>query len=447
MKIIIAGAGAVGTHLAKLLSREKHDITVIDPDPDRLTPLDNKFDVLTKAVSPISIDGLRSVDVDKTDLFIGVTPEETVNITSCMIASKMGVRKTVARVNHYEYLEKKNQELFNEIGIHSLILPEMIAAQEIASSVGRSWIRQWWEVENSDLIMMGIKVRSNSRILNIPLKDLGGPDSPYHIVAIKRADETIIPHGNDMVLAYDLVFFMTTRKYIPYIREIAGKEDYPDVKNVVIMGGGMTSLFTAKLLPDYMKVKIIEKDEQRCHELFEQLDKSNVMIIHGDGRDLSLLQDENIPQCEAFIALTPNAETNILSCVTAKRMNIRKTVAMLDNMSFVGMAESLDIGTLINKQNIAAGYIYRMMLKADVTNVKNLMVANADVAEFIVPENARITHKPIKDIRNLPSGSTLGGLVRGGQSQLINGNTVIQPGDRVLAFCIDNDLKKLSEFF
>ncbi len=446
MKIVIAGAGAVGTHLAKLLSRERHDITVIDENPDRLTDLANNYDVMTKSISPISIEGLRSIGIEDAGLFIGVTPQESDNMTACLLAHKMGAGKTVARVNTYEYIQKKNQELLHSTGIDSIILPEMIAAQEIAGNVSRSWIRQWWEVENSDLVMMGIKVRNNCRLLNVPLKDLCGPESPYHIVAIKRGDETIIPHGNDIIYAYDLVFFMTTRKYISYIRELTGKEDFPDVKNVAIMGGGITTLFTAQLLPDYMKIKIIERDEQRCRELFEQLDNRKAMIIHGDGRDMALLQDENIPNSEAFIALTGSSEANILSCLAAKRMNIHKTIAMLDNLSFVSMAESLDIGTLINKQNIAASYIYQMMLKADVTNVKSLVVANADVAEFKVKEGTKITHRQIKDLR-LPEGATLGGLVRNGQGLLINGNTQIQAGDRVVTFCIGNDLRNLSSFF
>lgn len=446
MRIVIAGAGAVGTHLAKLFSREHHDITVIDADPAKLAGISDSYDLLTRELSPVSINALRSVGAGDADLFIGVTPDETDNMTACMLASKMGARKTVARVNSAEYAEPKNVELFRSVGIDAVILPEMIAAQEIAGSVSRSWIRQWWEVEKSDLIMMGIKVRNGSHILNIPLKELCGPDAPYLVVAVKRAGETLIPHGNDSIHAYDLVYFMTTRKYIPYIRELVNKEDYPDVKNVTIMGGGMTSLFTTQLLPDYMNVKIIEKNPQRCQELFEQIDDKRVMIINGDGRDMALLHDENVQKSEAFISLTPNSETNILSCLAAKRMQIRKTVAMLDNVSFVGMAESLDIGTLINKQSIAAAYIYQMMLKADVANVKSLMVANADVAEFHVKEGAKITKKKIRDL-SIPEGTNLGGLVRGGQSMLINGNTQIQAGDRVVAFCVGNDLNKLSGLF
>ena len=446
MKIIIAGAGSVGTHLAKLLCREHHDITLLDERADRFEELVNNYDLMGRAVKPTSIEALKSVGAKDADLFIGVTPYETVNLTACMLAKKMGTRKTVARIESYEYITPRNRDFFRTVGVDSLIMPEMIAAREIASSVQRSWIRQWWEVEGSELVLMGIKVRDNAQILNIPLKDLCGPEAPYHIVAIKRADETIIPHGDDELHCYDLVYFMTTRKYIPYIREIAGKNDYPDVRNVIVMGGGETSVYAARLMPDYMRIKIIEQDLDRCHELNRLIDKSNVMVIHGDGRDLSLLMDENISGTEAFIALTGNTEVNILSCLAAKRMHVRKTVAMLGNMNFVNMAESLDIGTLINKQTIAASYIYQMMLKADVTSVKSLVVANADVAEFQVKAGSRITRKPIKDL-HLPKGCTLGGLVRDGEGQLVNGNTQVQEGDHVVAFCLNADLSRLGTFF
>lgn len=446
MKIIIGGAGAVGTHLAKLLSREKHDITILDSKPEKYEYLANNYDLMGRAVSPTSIEGLREAGAASADLVIGVTPDETDNLTCCMLAKKMGAKKTVARVETSEYIKPKNLEFFQEIGVNSLIIPEVIAAQEIASSVQRSWIRQSWEVENGALILMGIKVRENCKILNVQLKDLGIQNVPYHIVAIKRNGETLIPHGNDSLQAFDLAYFMTTKKYIPYIREVVGKENYPDVKNVIIMGGGTTAVYAAKMMPDYMNIKIIEQDYDRCKQLNELLTGNNIMVIHGDGRDVSLLRDENIENTEAFVALTSSTEANILGCLTAKRMNVRKTIAMLSNLNFVDMAESLDLGTLINKQSIAASYIYQMMLKADVTNVKSLMVANADVAEFNVTANSKITKKLVKDL-HLPLGCTLGGLVRKNQGYLINGNTQLQEGDHVVAFCVESDLNKLSSYF
>lgn len=446
MKIIIGGAGAVGTHLAKLFAREHHNITLIDEDAEKIESLLERYDILGQAASPTSIEALRNANASSADLVIGVTPNEASNLTCCMLASKMGAKKTVARVDTYEYILQSNKDFFKTAGIDSLILPEMIAAQEIVFNVQRSWIRQWWEPGGSDIVLMGVKVRLDSTILNIPLRDLCGPSEPYHIVAIKRKSETIIPHGNDIVMDQDIVYFMTTKQHVDYIRKITGKESYPEMRNIFIMGGGRTAVYAARLLPSSLNIKIIEKDRQRCEQLNSLINQKNVMIINGDGRDMALLEEENFANSQAFIALTRNSEMNIMACLAAQRMKIRKTVAMLSDMSFLDMAESLDLGTLINKQAIAAGYIYQMMLKADVTNVKSLMVANADVVEFNVVANSEITRKAVKDLR-LPSGCTLGGLIRNGQGALINGNTQIEEGDHVVAICLESDLPKLSHLF
>ena len=327
-----------------------------------------------------------------------------------------------------------------------MIYPEALAAQEITDSMKRSWVRQWWEVKGGKLVLIGVKVRKDSKILNIPLKKLCGPDAPYHIVAVKRKMDTIIPHGDDELQSQDVVYFMTTQKYIPYIREISGKDDYPDVRNAIISGGGNTAMCVVRQMPDYMRVKIIEQDEQRCRYLTGQFDiNKHAMVINGDGSDISLLQTEGIHTTEAFLALTNNTESNILSCLAAKRMGVRKTIAIVENTDYIPMAESLDIGTIINKQTVAASHIYQMMLNADVTNVKCLTVSNADVAEFIVKKDSKVTRKPVKDL-NLPSSINLGGLVRNGKGMLINGNTQIQEGDEVVVFCIGN-IQKIEKYF
>ncbi|EJW91541.1 potassium transporter peripheral membrane component, partial [gut metagenome] len=227
MKIIIAGAGAVGTHLAKLLSREHHDITLMDESPEKLEDLSANFDIMTLPLSPSSVAALKEAEVGDADLFIGVTPDEAHNMTACMLASKLGAKKTVARVDNYEYTTSENRDFFRTVGIDSIIYPEMLAGQEILHNIKRSWIRQWWEVQNGALILLAVKVRQNARILDQPLRVLCGPESPYHIVAVKRGDETVIPHGADCLRANDIVYFMTTPKYINYIRDLAGKEDYP----------------------------------------------------------------------------------------------------------------------------------------------------------------------------------------------------------------------------
>ena len=445
MKVVIVGAGAVGTHLSKLLSREHQDCILIDDDEERLSSL-TEYDVMTYQASPTSIHALKEAGVQHADLFVGVTPEESININACILAHALGAKKTVARIDNYEYLSAENQAFFKELGIDSLIYPEVLAAIDITNGLKLSWVRQRWDVHGGALILLGIKLRESAEILNQPLKDLCGPDDPYHIVAIKRNDDTIIPGGLDELHVNDLAYFMTTKEYIPYIRKIVGKEHYTDVKNVIIMGGGKTAVRAALNIPNYMSVKIIEKNNQRCEKLNELLDNEEAMIIHGDGRDLGLLEEEGIRNTQAFVALTDNAETNILACLTAKKLGVRKTVALVENLDYVNMAESLDIGTIINKKTIAASHIYQLMLDADVDNLRSLMVVDAEVAEFTASPDSRVTKRAVKDL-GLPFGVTIGGLVRNGVGMLVNGNSRIEAGDAVMVFCHEAKLQSLDKYF
>lgn len=445
MKIIIAGAGAVGTHLAKLLSDEKQDIILMDDDEERLGRLGSNFDLLAVNISPTSISGLKEAGVAGADLFIAVTPDESRNMTACMLATSLGAKKTVARINNYEYLLPKHKEFFAKLGVDSLIYPEMLAAKEIVDAVKMSWIRQWWEFAGGALVLLGTKMKETAEILNVPLHELGGRNTPFHIVAIKRGSETIIPRGDDTIILNDIVYFTTTKKYIPYIRKIAGKENEADIRNVMIMGGSRIAVRTVQYMPEYMRTKIIESDFNRCNRLTELVD-DKVMIINGDGRDMELLLEEGIKNTEAFVALTGNSETNILACLAAKRLGISKTVAEVENIDYISMAESLDIGTVINKKFIAASHIYQMMLDADVSNVKCLTFANADVAEFTVKAGSRITRSQVKDV-GLPKGATIGGLIRNGEGILVTGNTTIMENDHVVVFCLGMMIKKLEKFF
>lgn len=446
MKIVISGAYAIGTYLAKLFSRNNEDITLVDDDEDRLAAISRDYDLMTLNASPGSIKALKEAGVETADLYISVTPDEALNLNTCILAKALGTKKTVAKINNPEFIDPDTQQFFATLGVSSLIYPEMLAAVDINNGLKMSWVRQRWDVHDGALVMLGIKLREGCEILNRPLRDLCGPDDPYHIVAIKRGPDTIIPGGNDELKLYDQAYFMTTRNYIPYIRKIVGKEHYVDVKNVMIMGGGRTAVRAVKTMPEYMDVKIIEIDEHRCEKLNELLDEKQALVINGDGRDISLLTEEGVSNTQAFVALTGNAETNILACLTAKRLGVRKTVAMVENIDYVNMAESLDIGTIINKKAIAASHIYQMMLDANVMNVRFLMTADADVAEFIPEEGSKVTRRPVKDL-GLPRGVTIGGLVRDGQGSLVNGNTQIMAGDSVMVFCHHVNMKAIEKFF
>ena len=446
MKIIIIGAYAIGTHLARLLSRNNDDITIIDDDGERLAQIGSDFDLMTMEASPSSINTLTDAGVAAADLFISVTPSQSLNINTCIIAHALGARKTVAKSSDAEFTAEDKKEFFKRLGIDELIYPEILAARDIISGLKMSWVRQRWDVHDGALVMLGIKLREACEILNKPLREISGPNDPYHVVAIKRGTDTIIPGGNDKLELYDLAYFMTTRQYIPYIRKIVGKEHYVDVKNVMVMGGGTTAVRAVQTMPEYMDVKVIEMNPERCEYLNDILDNDKTLIINGDGRDIPLLTEEGIKNTQAFVALTGNAETNILACLTAKRLGVRKTVAMVENLDYASMAESLDIGTIINKKAIAASRIYQMMLDADVMNVTFLMSANADVAEFIPKEGSKVTRKPVKDL-GLPPGMTIGGLVRDNVGMLVSGNTQIQAGDSVVVFCHGQNMKKIERLF
>lgn len=446
MKIIICGAYGIGTHLAKMLSRNHEDITLIDEDDERLAQIGSDFDLLTAQASPSSIKALHEAGAEHADLFIAVTPEESLNITSCVLAKALGAKKTVAKISNSEYTAPELQDFFTGLGVSSLIYPEKLAAVDIINGLKMSWVRQRWDVHNGALVMLAIKLRETCEILNNPLKNLCGPDDPYHVVAIKRLNDTIIPGGNDELKLYDLAYFMTTTQYIPYIRKIVGKELYVDVKNVMIMGGGATAVRAINTMPDYLDTKLIEISEERCEELNNLLDDDKALIINGDGRDTQLLMEEGIKNTQAFVALTNNAETNILACLTAKRLGVRKTVAMVENVDYVSMAESLDIGTIINKKAIAASHIYQIMLDAKVINMRFIMSANADVVEFVAQEGSRVTKKPVKDL-GLPKEATIGGLVRGDEGMLVSGHTQIQAGDIVMVFCHNINLKTIERLF
>ena len=447
MKVIIIGAGAIGAHLADLFSKINQDIIIIDEDEEKLERIQADCDLMTiHASANTPIQALREAGVSRADLFIAVTPDENLNLSLCVLAKSLGARQTVAKVENVEFTDTKITEAFRAAGISSIIYPDNLAAIDIINGLQLTWARQRWEVHGGLLTLLGIKVRNGCEILNQPFKYIFKPDSPYHVVAIKRGSNTIIPSGNDMLLDGDFVYFMTTKEFVPSMKQIMGKSHYPDVKNVIIVGGGKTAVRVANMLPNCVHAKIFESNAHRCEELIELIDTDRVMVINADGRSVANLLEENIKKTQAFIALTGNAEANILACLTAKELGVSKTIAMIDNMDYVGIAGNVDIGTIINKQALTASHIYQLLLNGDVRNIRNLMTVNADVAEFTAHPNSRITRKKVRDL-NFPREAELGGLVRDGKGMLVNGETLIQAGDIVVVFCHGTEISKIEKYF
>lgn len=447
MRVIIVGAGAIGVHLADLFSKVNQDIIIIDDDEQKLERIQADCDLMTiHSNSNTPIKAIMDAGVSNAGLFIAVTRDENLNLNLCVLAKAMGARRTVAKVEDVEYTDPQIMDSFRDAGVTSIIYPDNLAAIDIVNGLEMTWVRQRWEVHGGALTMLGIKIRESCKILNKPFREIFKPDSPYHVVAIKRGANTIMPSGNDELLTGDYVYFMTTREFVPNMKHIMGKEDYPDVKNIFIVGGGKTAVRVVNMLPKGMKAKIFESDARRCEELVELVDSSRVLVINADGRSVSNLMEEDIRNAQAFIALTGNAEANILACLTAKELGIPKTIAMIENMDYVGIADNVDIGTIINKQALTASHIYQLMLNGDVRNIRNMLTVNADVAEFVAQPNSRITRKPVRDL-GFPAEAELGGIVRNGEGMLVNGDTVIQAGDNVVVFCHGTEISRIEKYF
>ncbi len=444
MKILIAGAGEVGIHLAKLLGQESHDITLMDSDKDRLDTVREYPDLLTYIGNCSSTTDLKKAGISDFDLFIGVTPEESKNITSCILATNLGAKRTLARIDNYEYLNPENYEFFQKLGVDSMIYPEMMAAREIVSAIKTPWTREWWELSNGSVILTAAKIRDNAPIVNKYLYELASTNKIFHIVVIKRGQETLIPRGSDQILADDILYFTNLKENINLMPAILGKTSF-ETKNIMFMGGSRITMRATQLLPSNVNVKIIERNRERAEKIAE-IAPSNATVFCGDARDTEFLLSEGIEQMDAFVALTGSAEANILGCIMAKQYGVKKTIAEVENIDYIAMAEKFDIGTVINKKLLAASKIYEFLLMADASNIKCLTFSNASVGEVIAKPKSKITKKLIKDLR-LSSDITLGALTRDGKSMLIDGDTQIMPNDQVMVFFMNKSLKTIESYF
>lgn len=443
MKIIIAGAGAVGTHLAKLLTRENMEIVLLDENQERMKDLDANYDLITHEGSPTSIRTLMEIGVDGVDLFIAVTPYESINMTACMIANNLGAKRTLSRIDNYEYLLPKNKDFFKKLGVDHLIYPEVLAAKEIIDSLKTNWLRQSLSFCEGALLVLGIKVRANAIIINKPFNSGFFENERYRVVAIKRLNKTIIPMGGDLILENDLVYFMTFRNQMDFVREQAGKTDF-QIRNVMIYGGSRICQKTLQVLPSNITVKVVESNRERSYNLAEKF--QDALVINSDAKNIDVLKEEGIEEMDAFVAVSENSEANILSCLAAKRFGVRKTIAEVENIDYISLAEGMDIGTVINKKMIAASYIHQLTLDADVLNVSALTSADAEIVEFVAKAGSKITRSKIKDMR-LPKDVNIGAYVRNGKGYIVNGNTVIIPNDHVVVFCLASTIRKLEPFF
>ena len=451
MKIVIAGAGEVGSHLAKMLSGEANDITVIDMRQDRLDALSATTDVITVPGNPSAINVLQDAGVAEADLFIAVNPSDSqdVNIVSAMLAKKLGSKKATARINNEEYLSYENKYLFTEMGIDLMFYPEKIAAGEIIDLLRRTASTDSMDFARGKLQIAVFKLEEDSSLLGMSMEEfsavVAGQGHNFRVVAIARNNDTIIPRFDTRFKYHDLVFIISRRDGMDMLMKYIGKKDI-EIKNLMILGGSPIGEMVARQMSRQMDtIKIIEMNKEKCLELSEKL-PDNVIVVNGDGRNSDMLIEESIKEFDAFVAVTNSSETNILACVAAKRLGIARTIAEVENLEYIRLAESMGVDAVINKKLITAGKIYKFTLSNKVRFIKYMSGTNADVLEYIVAPDTAITKKVLKDM-NFPKNAIIGGIIRGNESIIAVGDTQIQAYDRVAVFALPEAVKEVDRFF
>lgn len=444
MKVVIAGAAEVGTHLAKLLAREKMDVTLIDSDADKVGQL-TFFNIMTLVGSPTSISDLKEAGVQHADLFIAVTPIESVNIHACILAANLGARRTVARVDTFETQQEESVEFYNKIGISRLVYPELLGGQAIASAIMRPWARVSHELCDGNLLLLCVKVyeEKGAPIIGLSLMDIGKKYGQFHVAAIKRGEEVIIPKGTDVIKAGDVVYFIVIPENANYVRLACNKKDV-HINRVVFMGGTRLGIQSTRFLPKHMSIVFVNQGQKEAERLMEMVPKASV--INGDATDIDTLMELGIGEGDALVSLGDNSGSNVLACLMAKKLNVGKTVVEVEDVDYIAIADKLNIGSVINKKQLTASVIYRLLLKSDKTNAKTFSIFDAGVAEFVAQPGSKITQKPVMHL-GLSRNITLGGMVRNGAGMTITGQTVIQPGDQVVVVYRDENISQIEKLF
>ena len=445
MRIIIAGAGEVGYHIARLLAYESQDIILIDQDFDRLEYAKSYMDVFTINGDATSFAILKEAQVHRADLFLAVTSTQDTNITAAIISKKMGAKKTIARISNLEYLVDKDILNLKSLGIDELISPESLAAREIKRLLRESAVTDSFDFADGLLSLVGFHIDHNAPIVEKTLIETANlnPLQSFLTVAIHRDGKTIIPYGKTKFKLNDHAYFIAQPEGMTSLLDFTGKKSI-EIKNIMILGGSRTGIHAARRLSKDYNIKLIEINKNKSFKLADQL--PNVLVINGDGTNVELLEEEDVGRMDAFIAVTGNSETNILSCLVAKNRGVKKTIAMVENIEYINLSQNIGIDTMINKKLIAANFIFRYIRKGDIISLTGIHGVDAEIVEFKVKEGTRITRKKIKEL-NFPKSAIIGGVIRDGKGFITLGDFEIKAGDRVVVFVLADSINKVEQFF
>lgn len=443
MKIVIAGGGEVGFYLAKLMEQEFQDITLIDIEQDKLAFIEKNLGIATVHGDSTSYHVLKQAQIEKTDLLISVTSTESTNIATTLIGKKLGAKKTIARINNMEYLIEKSTLDLRTLGIDDLISPESLAAREVKYILKSPALTETFDISEGKLTLMGLYLEEHSPIVNKSIAETSylNPDKTFMLIAINRKGKTIIPRGDTVLQKGDHIYFIAKNGGKNGVLHYSGKKSL-QIKSVLVIGGSRTGKYIAHRLSKYYDIKLIEKDQKKSNQL--AIDLPKVQIVNGNGTDVSLLQEEGIENYDAFVSVTGNSETNIFSCLVAKELGVKKTIAMVENIGLFNHSQKIGVDTLINKKLAAANFIFKNIQKVNVFS--HLYGINAEILEFTVKENSKITQKPIRDL-SFPEHAVISGVIRKNEGFITLGNFQIQAHDKVIVLTLPKSVRKVESCF
>lgn len=445
MRVIIAGVGNVGYHLAKLLCAEGQDIVLIDKAAEKLKQAANQVDAGTIKGNSTSYSVLEEADVSEADLLIAVTNSEDANIATAIIAKHLGAKRTIARISNTEFIYQKDKLNLKHLGIDDIISPESLAAREIKRLLKEVAVTDSFEFQKGLLQLIGVNIDAKSPLKGKTMLDVAkiNPEQTFMTVAILRENETIIPYGETRFEEHDHAYFIAQPEGVDKLLFLSGKKK-EGVKSIMILGGSRVGFHAARLLSARYNVKIIERDADKCFELADQL--PDAMVINGDGRNVELLEEENISDVDAFIAVTGDSETNIISCLVAKKSGVKKTIAMVENMDYIHLSQSIGVDTMINKKLIAANFIFRHIRQGEIHSITSIHGVDAEILEFEVQETSKITEHQLRNLQ-FPKSAIIGGVIRDGHGLTTPGDFRFKPKDRVVVLSKKDCIKKVEDYF
>lgn len=443
MKILIAGDGETGTHLAQMLSVEGQDVTLLGSDRDRLQELDSTSNFMTGVGEATSVSSLEECGVSGAGLFVAVTPDENINIVACELAKGCGARRCVARVDSPQYGSPDVMVMLRERGVDQTICPERMVAENALHFIRHNWATEWFRMHNGKLLVVGVRISKGDAFEGHTLREIGAAPRFFHVAVIKRGGNAVIPRGDDRVLAGDTLYISLLPSEVNRLHDLCGGNSLK-IGKIMITGAGRVTENLLRLMESRGGVTVIDPDRERCRDMAFMF--PDAVIVNARSNDVVTMKDEGVEGCDMFLALTGSSEANIVSCMVAREHGVRKTLARIEEFQYMEEAESLAIDKIVNKKQLNTGMVMNMLLDSEMATTQCLATDKAEVTVMVAGEDSKIVSRPICELK-LPGELTIAGLVRDGEGQLVEGRTHIRPGDHVVVFFLTGSLQKVKKLF